>query len=614
MKTTMRQWFWLIGMAVLIVSPVRLVAQPVEAPSHAQPYTWNSKVHRGKSGNTALAESHRITVTGAPWLRLFFDNAQLGEQSYIILKSVKDGAWQRLDAATMAQWYNTSAYFNGDAVELQIHVAPNDRDVSVKMKELMVGEWVNALAPQESQCGPTDDRVPSNHPASGRILSIGCTGWIVNCTSNNLHITAGHCSGGSNQILQFNVPPSNSNGTLNNPPPQDQYSINSASWQFVNGGIGNDWGIFQVFPNSVTGLLPAQAQAASFTLKQSLTPPTIRITGFGVDSNDPTRNQTQQTHAGPNIGSSGTTMKYQTDTEGGNSGSPVIDDATGEAVGVHTHGGCSTGGGGNNSGTSLFNTAFWNAVQCGGGGGCTNIAQGKPATASSTNGSNVAGSAVDGNTSTDWRSNSGGTQWLQVDLGSGALSYSSWEILWTSARHATKYQIRVSNSSSFSTYTTVFSTTSGDGGTDTGTMTGAPRTERYVRIHLTKGATNRYAVSEFKICSGSSSAARKETALNEVDASEVDAAVVPEQIALHANYPNPFNPSTNISFSLPEDAPVVLKVYSLIGEEVATLVNERRTAGIHTVVFDAVNLPSGVYFSVLNVGDVKLVRRLVLMK
>ena len=609
MKKTMLQWLCLVGMAALIASPVRLAAQPVEAPSHMQAYKWSSSAHNGQSGKTILAESRRIDATGAPWLRLFFDKANLGAKSYLIIKSVQDGASQRLDATSLQQWYNTSAYFNGEAVEVQLHVDAGDRGVYVKTKELMVGEWVGS-APPESQCGPIDDRVPSNHPASGRILSVGCTGWIVNCTSNNLHITAGHCSGGSNQILQFNVPPSNSNGTLNNPPPQDQYSINSASWQFVNGGIGNDWGIFQVFPNSITGLLPAQAQAASFTLKQSLTPPTIRITGFGVDSNDPTRNQTQQTHAGPNAGSTGTTMKYQTDTEGGNSGSPVIDDATGEAVGVHTHGGCSTGGGGNNNGTSTFNTAFWNALnQCGGGGGCTNIALNRPASASSTNGSNVAGRAVDNNTGTFWRSGSGGTQWLQVDLGTGTLSYGSWEILWTGTRHATSYEIRVSNSSIFSTFTSVFSTTSGNGGTDTGSMTGAPRTERYVRVHMTVANASRYALAELKICSSTSSAPKASPAL-----SSVEAAIVPEQIALHANYPNPFNPSTNISFGLPEDAHVSLKVYNLIGEEIATLINERRAAGTHTVVFDAANLPSGVYFSVLKVGEARLVRRLVLMK
>jgi hypothetical protein len=60
-------------------------------------------------------------------------------------------------------------------------------------------------------------------------------------------------------------------------------------------------------------------------------------------------------------------MRYRTDTTGGNSGSPVIDDATNVAVGVHTHGGC-TSSGGNNSGTSLFSAAFWAAVDMGAGG------------------------------------------------------------------------------------------------------------------------------------------------------------------------------------------------------------------------------------------------------
>ena len=60
-------------------------------------------------------------------------------------------------------------------------------------------------------------------------------------------------------------------------------------------------------------------------------------------------------------------MRYVTDTEGGNSGSPVIDGLTNNAVGVHTHGGC-TSSGGNNNGTSTFHAAFWAAVDMGAGG------------------------------------------------------------------------------------------------------------------------------------------------------------------------------------------------------------------------------------------------------
>ncbi len=61
-------------------------------------------------------------------------------------------------------------------------------------------------------------------------------------------------------------------------------------------------------------------------------------------------------------------MRYAADTQGGNSGSPVVDEATGEAVGIHTHGGCSASGG-NNNGTSFFNSNLWAALDIGGGGG-----------------------------------------------------------------------------------------------------------------------------------------------------------------------------------------------------------------------------------------------------
>jgi hypothetical protein len=76
---------------------------------------------------------------------------------------------------------------------------------------------------------------------------------------------------------------------------------------------------------------------------------------------------------------------------------------------------------------------------------------------------------------------------------------------------------------------------------------------------------------------------------------------VPEKFALSQNYPNPFNPSTKINYDLPFDGKVSLKLFDMSGREVADLVNEVKTAGYHTVSFNASDLSSGVYFYRINV-------------
>ncbi len=76
---------------------------------------------------------------------------------------------------------------------------------------------------------------------------------------------------------------------------------------------------------------------------------------------------------------------------------------------------------------------------------------------------------------------------------------------------------------------------------------------------------------------------------------ELQKSAVVTENALEQNYPNPFNPSTTISYALPNDGMVTLKVYDALGREVRTLVNEYKTAGRHTATFDAGRLASGVY-------------------
>jgi len=95
--------------------------------------------------------------------------------------------------------------------------------------------------------------------------------------------------------------------------------------------------------------------------------------------------------------------------------------------------------------------------------------------------------------------------------------------------------------------------------------------------------------------------------------------VIPTAFALYANYPNPFNPTTNISFALPIDSKVSLKLYNVAGQLVRTLVNETMPAGNHTVTWDGSNsngekVASGIYFYKLNAGDFSKTMKMVMTK
>ncbi len=90
---------------------------------------------------------------------------------------------------------------------------------------------------------------------------------------------------------------------------------------------------------------------------------------------------------------------------------------------------------------------------------------------------------------------------------------------------------------------------------------------------------------------------------------------MPTAFELAQNYPNPFNPSTTLSFTLPQPETVTLTVYNTRGEKVATLIeHETKTAGHHSVTFDATQLSSGLYFYHLQVGEQQMTRTMSLIK
>ncbi len=346
---------------VLASSP--LLAQQAPPPSREVPYAVDTGLVVNETRSRGVVASFEVIVPRAVWLRLYFDEVQLagdplsGEGATLRVTSFDDGAVQELSRYEVRQWRQSTAYFNGSSVLVEIVASPGTGP-----SRLVLARATAGLLPVDtlSQCGPTDDRILSSDPRAGRLMPVGCTGWLIDDCARCM-LSAGHCSGFD--VVEFNVPLSSPGGGLNHPPPEDQYAVDLSSEQGLSGGVGNDWDYFGTFPNAITGLTAGVAQGSVYHL--SVPPPfdsseTIRITGYGVDSSPSTHNQVQQTHVGPWFAFFGTTLQYQTDTEGGNSGSPVIHEQSGSAIGIHTHGGCSSSSG--NSGTSAGHAGLQNAL------------------------------------------------------------------------------------------------------------------------------------------------------------------------------------------------------------------------------------------------------------
>jgi len=105
-----------------------------------------------------------------------------------------------------------------------------------------------------------------------------------------------------------------------------------------------------------------------------------------------------------------------------------------------------------------------------------------------------------------------------------------------------------------------------------------------------------------------------EQVLNQTPVSATPLSVCPEDYTLRQNYPNPFNPVTEIKYDLPRQTEIHLQIYDVRGALVATLVDGRRPAGSHTVRWNAADWAAGVYFCVLQAGDLRQVRKMVLLK
>lgn len=382
---------------VLALAPSIATAQPAPFPSKTVPFTSDTRRFRGAIGpkkESFVASRQVVRIPGALWLRLRFGDHNLGAESYITVTSRKDGEQQRLDTQSLRLWQNQTAMFNGDAVEVKLHVAPGEEDIFFRIEEVVAGESVSERrgkrlsteALSEGQvpfaiCGATDDRIASAHRAVGR-TNAPCTAWIV---SNGAYLTAGHCRIAPQlRDVHFNIPQSQANGAIVAPPLADQFPVVPGSIVFADNGPGRDWAVFNLGPDAAgNNRLAVHAQGAFFRISRDVSffNFRFRVTGYGADGpptcfgNDQqpgcvnatqnADNNTQQTHTGPMLGEFGTgadvRWEYRVDTQGGNSGSPIIVDGTDLVVGIHTHPGCL--GGGANIGTSFENDDLETALR-----------------------------------------------------------------------------------------------------------------------------------------------------------------------------------------------------------------------------------------------------------
>ncbi|ORZ36519.1 hypothetical protein BCR44DRAFT_119363 [Catenaria anguillulae PL171] len=307
------------------------------------------------------------------------------------ITSLLDNSVQFHNAETLKQWSYNSAFFNGAKIKIELLADPSIK--SGKPSLVIENFRVNGeegsqpddlpIPPrQRSLCNRGDLRQPSSDPRLGRVWPVACTGWTINDTNGCL-LTAGHCFDGHDageQVLQFNVPASTifwrkDNQTdldipvanVRHPHADSQFAIDVESVQhklIALGGVNfvddEDWAYFGTHRNPNTGLTAREyTKGQVFTLAQvdkttgKLPVGLIkkgdmaRVTGFGyVRFAAPERfnlTYTQQTHVGPiHELIDDYHMSHRVDSEPGNSGSPIILESTGVAVGVHTNGGCQT--------------------------------------------------------------------------------------------------------------------------------------------------------------------------------------------------------------------------------------------------------------------------------
>lgn len=336
---------WLLAAAVSATIAAPLAAHEPDSQHQSPPLVplgelvqrhVDSGFLANRAAEAATVHSTVIATPDAAWTRLYFSEISLDHGSRIRLTSLLDGEVQELDAAGAAMWGNTSAYFNGPMVQIELIAAPGTARNRFVLEQLGVEFGVFAIGSHCSSplvCGLCngDTRVPSNENWSCRLVSAsgGCSAAIYN--ANSLVVSAGHCMG-ANMVIQFNVPQSNANCTINHPPANDQFPVTTQI--SANAGAGADWAVMTSGTNGlgqtafdrfgeyrpIAAVVPSSGSADAW--------------GYGV-TDECTLRQTQQHSSGAVLSLTGSSIRHTADTTCGNSGSSVLHN--GEIIGIASH-------------------------------------------------------------------------------------------------------------------------------------------------------------------------------------------------------------------------------------------------------------------------------------
>jgi hypothetical protein len=391
---------WQIGMFLICVTLfITLVSaahgRPLSQSYHARNITLgplSTPIYHLKPNQ--VLNSVLLNQTGVDWMRVEFDveNTAINDEVGIRIRSSADRYTQLFwSMESLEQWQGTSAYFNGDEVEVALVTSTR----ILSRKERLVNspsEDVNQvpLAPQLSiiavitnaqvhgakyrppvklvkkalMTETVDRRVQTRYRRDARLLPEHCTAFMVDDASH-CFLTAGHCNMYfAKSVIQFHVPASGEQGQVRHPRPQYQYPLDKESVQGspeeTDAPVGADWMVFGVFPNSNTGRIPFQSQRWAHTLfkgseqqlGQSLVSladaqrdpaknaTRLQVTGYGASASLQ-KGLTQQSHTGHFLGMSKSegnmfeAITYNTDTTTHNSGSAVVDISTGRVVAIH---------------------------------------------------------------------------------------------------------------------------------------------------------------------------------------------------------------------------------------------------------------------------------------